>query len=188
MRCRRHRPRAKTAGEPPAEGLLAAATVPLRRLEEVVANAQALELQLSAAQKVDELLAQQLAEVSPDRRAAEAAMPQAQSAYMAAVQRVREAAAEREIAVAEVAVIAAEEIAAELTAALNAALTIEAKLHSLRGALLARTGDGGSHAGLAAEKTTAVIQGAKRAAGVKHDLESGPRLLEALAGDPTARL
>jgi hypothetical protein len=89
----------------------------------------------------------------------------------------------------EVAILAADAVAGELTEALNAALTIEARLIGLQNALLERARDGtNSSAGHAAERLAIVIRAAKRAAGVKHNAESGRRLLAALASDPGAKL
>jgi hypothetical protein len=115
-------------------------------------------------------------------------MTEAEAMYTSAVQRVRDATAQREHAICDVALVAAEELAGELTAAVNNVLTIEARLLSLRGALLARTGSDNNHAALAAERLTTAIQSAKRAAGVEYDLTSGPLLLNELAVNPAARL
>jgi hypothetical protein len=62
-------------------------------------------------------------------------------------------------------------------------LTVEARIHSLREALGART------SGLAAsEKINSAVRQAKAAAGVPRNSDVGRRLLDALTRDPTATL
>ena len=79
------------------------------------------------------------------------------------------------------------DVAGELTEAINQALTIEAKLLGLHGALLERARTNPS-AGHAAERIAVIIRAAKRSAGVRHNAESGRRLLAALCEDPGAKL
>jgi hypothetical protein len=98
---------------------------------------------------------------------------------------VTEAATERDLAQHVVAIEAAATVADELTRALNAALTIEARLLNLRDELRAHPDNGG---GVAADTIEACIRSAKAAAGVPRNSEAGRRLLDALARDPTAAL
>src|SRR5207244_3976969 len=87
-------------------------------------------------------------------------------AVLAAAERLRLAAAERDAALHAVTVEAATFAAGELTEALNRALTVEAKILSLREALSAQTN------GLAAaEKINAALRHAKAAAGVPRNAD-----------------
>jgi hypothetical protein len=117
-----------------------------------------------------------LGELAPEVSAAAAILPTARAALGAAAERVRLAAAERDAALAAFAT-------AELTEALNRALTVEAKILSLREALGSQT------TGLAAsERIAGAMRQAKAAAGVPRNSQAGRRLLDRLAHDPAATL
>jgi hypothetical protein len=185
---------------------LEGATTPIRRLEAVLAEAERLNRELACLQCNDEAelgrwIAEggdsarprpsdataaadaSLAALAPEVRAVSAALPAARAAQEAAAERVRLAAAERDAALDAVAVEAASLAAGELTEALNRALTVEARIHSLREALGART------SGLAAsEKINGAVRQARAAAGVPRNSDAGRRLLDALARDPAATL
>jgi hypothetical protein len=124
----------------------------------------------------------------PELAAARRTLPEKEAQHGAAIKRLGAAVADREVALDEVAILAANAVAGELTEALQA-ITIEAKLIGLHNALLERARDGtNSSAGHAAEKLSVMIRAAKRSAGVRHNAESGRRLLAALASDPGATL
>jgi len=182
------------------------ATTPVRRLDAVLAEAERLNRELACLQCNDEAelgrwIAEggvsarpqpsaatvaanaNLAALAPEVRAVSSALPGARAAQEAAAERVRLAAAERDAALDAVAVEAASLAAGELTETLNRALAVEARIHSLREALGART------SGLAAsEKINGAVRRAKAAAGVPRNSDAGRRLLDALARDPAATL
>ena len=127
--------------------------------------------------------------MQPELAAAQRSLPEKEALHRAAIERLGEAAAARAAALDEVAVVVANGVAGELTAAINEALTIEAKLLSVHQALLERARDSTNNsAAHAAERIAVVIRAAKRSAAVPHDAESGRRLLAALCEDPEARL
>ena len=127
--------------------------------------------------------------MQPEFAAAQRSLPEKEALHRAAIERLGEAAAARAAALDEVAVVVANGVAGELTAAINEALTIEAKLLSVHQALLERARDSTNNsAAHAAERIAVVIRAAKRSAAVPHDAESGRRLLDALASDPGANL
>src|SRR4029077_3338025 len=124
-----------------------------------------------------------LGELVPEIRAVASALPAARAAQEAAAERGRLAAAERDAALHAVTVEVATFAAGELTEALNRALTVAAKVLSLREALSAQTN------GLAAaEKITAALRQAKAASGVPRNADVGRRLLDLLSHDSTAAL
>jgi hypothetical protein len=130
-----------------------------------------------------------LVALRPALAAARHTLPAKEKLHTAAVARLSAAAADRNIALDELAVLVAAGVADELTQSLNEALKVEARLLSLHNALLERARDGtNSSAGYAAERIAAIIRAAKRSAGVQHNAESGRRLLAALATDPGAKL
>lgn len=133
-------------------------------------------------------LTARLVALRPALAAARRTLPEKEAQHGAAIQRLGAAVADREVALDEVAILAADEVAGELTAALNQALIIEARLIGLHNALLERARGGDSSAGHAAERIAVMIRAAKRNAGVPHNAESGRRLLAALADDPGAKL
>jgi hypothetical protein len=112
--------------------------------------------------------------------AAKAVLAAKEELHRAAVARLQAASGERAAAVAEVAVEISAGLAGELTASLNTALAVEAKIRSIL-EVLTGTGPG-------AEKIAAILHRARNQAGVPHDLETGRRLLEALAENPEAKL
>ena len=130
----------------------------------------------------------QIVAMGEELAAAQAVLAAKEELHRAAVARLQAASGERAAAVAEVAVEICEALARQLTEKINISLAIEAQIRSVSASLVARGNAGDNAAGHAAEKITTIIASAKRAAGAKHDLESGQKLLEALAGDPTARL
>jgi hypothetical protein len=202
----RDRLRAAITALAAAQDNLEAATTPVRRLDAVLAEAERLNRELAATRDEDEAaLGRWIAEGSVgdrprpsattagfnasrgelalEARAAASALPAARAAQEAAIERVRLAAAERDAALHAVAVEAAAAAAGELTEALNRALTVEAKIHSVREALSAQTN------GLAAgEKINAALRQAKGAPGVPRNPDAGRRLLDLLAHDPAATL
>jgi hypothetical protein len=185
---------------------LEGATAPVRRLDSVLAEAERLNRELACSRDEDEAALGRwialggvgdrpqpcattvatdvsLGELVPEIRAVASALPAARAAQEAAAERVRLAAAERDAALHAVTVEAATFAAGELTEALNRALTIEAKILSLREALSAQTN------GLAAaEKINAAFRQAKAAAGVPRNADVGRRLLDLLSHDSTAAL
>jgi hypothetical protein len=127
-------------------------------------------------------LADRIAAMQGEVAAAKRTLPETEQ--QAAIERLGEAAAARDAALEEVAVVVANDVAGELTEALNRALAIQAKLLSLHHALLERARNRtNSSAGHAAERIAVIIRAAKRSSGVRHNAESGPRLLAALATD-----
>jgi len=202
----RDRLRAAIAALALAQRDLEDATAPVRRLDAVLAEAERLDRELGCSKGKDEAelgrwIAQggvgdrpqpsattvaadvSLAELGPEIRAVASALPTARGAQEAAAERVRLAAAERDAALHAVTVEAATFATGELTEALNRALTVEAKILSLREALSAQTN------GLAAaEKVTAALRQAKAAAGVPRNADVGRRLLDLLSHDSTAAL
>jgi hypothetical protein len=120
--------------------------------------------------------------MAPELRAVASALPAARAAQ-AATGRVRLAVAERDSALHAVVVEAAAAAAGELTEALNRALRVEAKIHSVREALSAHT-DGLP----ACEKINAALRQAKAVVGVPRNADAGRRLLDLLAYDPAATL
>jgi hypothetical protein len=185
---------------------LEVAATPVRRLDSVLAEAERLSRELACLQGEDEAeLGRWIAEggvgarpqpssatvaasarlvaLAPEVRAVSSALPAARTVQEAAAERVRLAAAERDAALDAVAVEAAACAAGELTETLNRALTVEARIHSLREALNTRT------SGLAAsEKINGAVRQAKAAAGVPRNSDAGRRLLDALTHDPAAAL
>ncbi len=185
---------------------LTEATAPVRQLDAVLAEVESLTRELGCSKVKDEAelgqwIAQggggdrpqssaatvaanaSLGKLAPEVRAVNSALPAARAAQEAASGRVRLAAAERDAALNAVTVEAAAAAAGELTEALNRALTIEAKILSLREALSAQTN------GLAAaEKINAALRQAKAAAGVPRNADVGRRLLDLLANNSTADL
>ena len=202
----RDRLRAAIAALALAQRDLEDATTPVRRLDAVLAAAERLDLELGCSKGEDEAelgrwIAQggvgdrpqpsattvaadvSLSELAPEIRAVASALPAARAAQEAAAARVRLAAAERDAALHAVTVEAATFAAGELTEALNRALTVEAKILSLREALSAQTN------GLAAaEKINAALRHAKAAAGVPRNADIGRKLLDRLSHDSTAAL
>jgi hypothetical protein len=202
----RDRLRAAIAAVSLAQRDLEDATAPVRRLDAVLAEAERLNRELGCSKGKDEAelggwIAQggvgdrpqpsattvaadaSLGDLAPEVRAVASALPAARAAQEAAAERVRLAAAERDAALHAVTVEAATFAAGELTEALNRALTVEAKIISLREALGAQTN------GLAAaEKINAALRQAKAAAGVPRNADVGRRLLDLLAHDSTAAL
>ncbi len=202
----RDRLRAAIAAVALAQRDLEDATAPVRRLDAVLAEAERLDRELGCSKGKDEAelgrwIAQggvgdrpqpsattvaadaSLGGLAPEVRAVAAALPAARAAQEAAAERVRLAAAERDAALHAVTVEAATFATGELTEALNRALTVEAKILSLREALSAQTN------GLAAaEKVTAALRQAKAAAGVPRNADVGRRLLDLLSHDSTAAL
>src|ERR1700730_8003008 len=183
------------------------ATAPVRRLDAVLAEAERLNRELASSRGQDETelgrwIARggvgdrpqpsattvaadaSLGELASEVRAVASALPAARAAQEVAAERGRPgAAAERDAALHAVTVEAATFAASELTEALNRALTIEARIISLREALGAQTN------GLAAaEKINAALRQAKAAAGVPRNADVGRRLLDLLSHDPTATL
>jgi len=182
------------------------AAAPVRRLDAVLAEAERLKRELAGARDEDQAalgrwIAQggvgdrpqpsvtavaadaSLGELAPEVRAVASALPAARTDQEAAAERVGLAAAERDAALHAVAVEVAAAAADELTEALNRALRVEAKIHSVREALSAHT-DGLP----ASEKINAALRQAKAAAGVPRNADAGRRLLELLADDPAATL
>jgi hypothetical protein len=101
--------------------------------------------------------------MQPELAAAKRTLPEEERQHQAAIERLGVAAADRAVALDEVAVLAADGVAGKLTLALNQALTIEARLISLHSALLERARDGtNSSAGRAAERIAVIIRAAKR--------------------------
>ena len=202
----RDRLRAAIAGLASAQRNLEDATAPVRRLDAVLAEAERLNRALACSRDEDEAalgrwIAQgsvgdrpqpsaatlaadaSLGELAPEVRAVASALPAARAAQAAAAERVGLAVAERDAALQTVAVEAATLAAGELTEALNRALTVEAKILSVRAAL------GAQAAGLGAgEKISTVLRQAKAAAGVPRNSDVGRRLLDLLAHDPAATL
>jgi len=202
----RDRLRATIAALALAQRDLEDAAAPVRRLDAVLAEVERLDRELGCSKGKDEAalgrwIAQggvgdrpqpsattvaadaSLGGLAPEVRAVDAALPAARAAQEAAAERVRLAAAERDAALHAVAVEAATFAAGELTEALNRALTVEAKILSLREALSAQTN------GLAAaEKINAALRQAKAAAGVPRNADVGRRLLDLLAHDAAAAL
>jgi hypothetical protein len=192
-----------------ARGEVELAAEPVRRLSDVIAEYDRLEAQLRelddrnasaiggwiaagrdgpAPDDTDaKSLTARMVALRPELAAAKRTLPDKEQLHVAAVARLGVAAADRDATLSEVAVLAANDVAGELTEALNQALTIEARLLSLHNALLERARTN-PNAGHAAEKLSVMIRSAKRAAGVKHNAESGRRLLAALADDPGAKL
>jgi len=185
-----------------------AGTRPLRRLEQVTAEGEQLERELASFRCQDEVelgrwiaegsigarpqpsaatVAAQvrLVDLAADLRGVAAALPAAQAVHQASVASVTAAATERALALSLVAIEAAESVAAELTAQLNVALSLEARLHGLVAALGANPTNG---CGGAAEKIDGLIRAAKSAAGVPRDTDAGRKLLDALAHNPSAEL
>jgi hypothetical protein len=183
-------------------------TKPLRRLDQVTAEVAELEHEIARLQSEDSATLgrwiaegsigprpgpsastvateQRLTELQPAVRAVASALPAAQEAHRQSPAHLHGAAAERSLAIADVAVEASAVVAGELTAALNVALAAEAKLLGLCNELRARPDNGN---GSAAEKIAALIKRAKAAAGVPRDPESGRALLGALAHNPSAEL
>ena len=182
------------------------ATAPVRRLDAVLAEAERLNRELASSRGQDETelgrwIARggvgdrpqpsattvaadaSLGELASEVRAVASALPAARAAQEVAAERVRLAAAERDAALHAVTVEAATFAASELTEALNRALTIEARIISLREALGAQTN------GLAAaEKINAALKQAKAAAGVPRNADVGRRLLDLLSHDSTTAL
>jgi hypothetical protein len=182
------------------------ATVPVRRLDAVLGEAERLKRELACAHDEDQAalgrwIAQggvgdrpqpsattvaadvSLGGMAPEVRAVASALPAARAAQEAATWQVRLAVAERDAALHVVAVEAAAAAAGELTEALNRALRVEAKIHSVREALGAHT------TGLpASEKINTALRHAKAAAGVPRNADAGRRLLDLLAYDPAATL
>jgi hypothetical protein len=111
-----------------------------------------------------------------------------EKAHRSAVEQLQAAQRERDGAVYATAVECAGDLAGELTGALNRALAIEAKIRSVRDALVVRSDAGDTAAAGAASRLIAVILAARQAAGVPGDNVSGRVLLEALAMDPGATL
>jgi hypothetical protein len=202
----RARLRAAIAALVSAQHELEDATEPVRRLDAVLGEAERLKRELASARDEDQAvlgrwIAQggvgdrpqpsattaavdsSLGELAPEVRAVASALPAARAAQEAAAERVRLAAAERDAALHAVAVEAAAAAAGELTDALNRALRVEAKIHSVREALCAHT-DGLP----ASEKINAALRQAKAAAGVPRNADAGRRLLDLLAYDPAATL
>jgi hypothetical protein len=134
------------------------------------------------------LLHDQIAHMAAEVTAARPTLPEKEQQHRPAIGRLGEAAALRDMALDEVAVVAADEVAGALTGALNDALRVEARLLGLHHALLERVRGGDSSAGHAAERIAVMIRAGKRNAGVPHDAESGRRLLAALCEDPGAKL
>jgi hypothetical protein len=202
----RDRLRAAIAALALAQRDLADATAPVRRLDAVLAEAERLDRELGCSKGKDDaelgrwiakggfggrpqpsattvVADASLGELASEIRAVASALPAARAAQEAAAERVRLAAAERDAAWHAVTVEAATFAAGELTEALNRALTVEAKILSLREALTAQTN------GLAAaEKINAALRQAKAAAGVPRNADVGLRLLDLLTHDPTAVL
>ena len=202
----RDRLRATIAALALAQRDLEDATAPVRRLDSVLAEAERLNRELACSRDEDEAALGQwiaqggagerpqpsattvaadvsLGELVPEIRAVASALPAARAAQEAAAERVRLAAAERDAALHAVTVEVATFAAGELTEALNRALTVEAKVLSLREALSAQTN------GLAAaEKISAALRQAKAAAGVPRNADVGRRLLDLLSHDSTAAL
>jgi len=202
----RDRLRATIAELAGAQRDLEDATAPVRRLDAVLAEAERLNRELASSRGQDETelgrwIARggvgdrpqpsattvaadaSLGELASEVRAVASALPAARAAQEVAAERVRLAAAERDAALHAVTVEAATFAASELTEALNRALTIEARIISLREALGAQTN------GLAAaEKINAALRQAKAAAGVPRNADVGRRLLDLLSHDPTATL
>ena len=202
----RDRLRATIAELAGAQRDLEDATAPVRRLDAVLAEAERLNREFASSRGQDETeLGRWIARggvgdrpqpsattvaadaslggLAPEVRAVDAALPAARAAQEAAAERVRLAAAERDAALHAVAVEAATFAAGELTEALNRALTVEAKILSLREALSAQTN------GLAAaEKINAALRQAKAAAGVPRNADVGRRLLDLLVHDSAAAL
>ena len=202
----RDRLRATIAELAGAQRDLEDATAPVRRLDAVLAEAERLNRELASSRGQDETelgrwIARggvgdrpqpsattvaadaSLGELASEVRAVASALPAARAAQEVAAERVRLAAAERDAALHAVTVEAATFAASELTEALNRALTIEARIISLREALGAQTN------GLAAaEKINAALRQAKAAAGVSRNADVGRRLLDLLSHDPTATL
>ena len=194
-----------------ARGAVELAAQPVHRLTEVIAEGTALDAQLVGLvdrdqQAIGEWIAggrigfepgdaadtralrARIEVMRPEYAAAQRALPEKEALHRLAIERLGEAAAARVAAVDEVAVVVANQVAAELTKAINEALTIEARLISLHNALLERARDSTNNsAGHAAERIAAIIRAAKRSAAVPH-AESGRRLLDALASDPGANL
>jgi hypothetical protein len=203
----RDRLRAAIAAVALAQRDLEDATAPVRRLDAVLAEAERLNRQLACSRDEDEAalgrwIAQggvgdrpqpsattvaadaSLGELAPEVRAIAAALPGARAAQEAAAERVRLAAAERDAALCAVTVEAATFAAGELTEALNRALTVEAKILSLREALSAQANGGLA----AAEKINAALRQAKAAAGVPRNADIGRKLLDLLSHDAAAAL
>jgi hypothetical protein len=202
----RDRLRAAIAAFALAQRNLEGATASVRRLDAVLAEAEQLDRALARSRDQDEAalgrwIAQggigdrpqpspttlaadaSLEELAPEVRAVASALPSARAAQAAAAERVGLAVAERDAALQTVAVEAATLAAGELTEALNRALTVEAKILSVRAAL------GAQAAGLGAgEKISTVLRQAKAAAGVPRNSDVGWRLLDLLAHDPAATL
>jgi hypothetical protein len=202
----RDRLRATIAALALAQRDLEDATAPVRRLDAVLAEVERLDYELGCSKGKDEAalgrwIAQggvgdrpqpsattvaadaSLGELAPEVRAVAWALPAARAAQEAAAERVGLAAAERDAALHAVAVEAATFAARELVQALNRALTVEAKILSLREALSTQTN------GLAAaEKINAALRQAKAAAGVPRNADVGRRLLDLLVHDSAAAL
>jgi hypothetical protein len=195
-----------------ARGAVELAAEPVRRLSDVVAEHDRLAAQLRELVDRDQALmgdwiadgrvgadpgdaadtralSERIAAMQPELAAAKRPLPEKEALQRAAIASFGEAAALREAALDAVAVVIAEEVAGELTAAINQALTIEAKLLGLHNALLERARDRTNRsAGHAAERISVMIRAAKRSAAVPHDAEGGRRLLAALCEDPGASL
>jgi hypothetical protein len=120
--------------------------------------------------------------------AAKATLPEKEEAHRAAVSRLQTAQAERGSAIAEVAIEVCAELAGELTGHLNTALAVEAQIRSVLEALSQRADRGEPGIASATERLVSIIRQARERAGVPRDTQSGPRLLDALAGDPEATL
>jgi hypothetical protein len=201
----RDRLRATIAALALAQRDLEDATAPVRRFDAVLAEAERLSRELGYSKDKDEAelgrwialggadrpqpcattvaADASLGELAAEVRAVASALPAARAAQEAAAERVRLASAERDAALHAVTVEAATFATGELTEALNRALTVEAKILSLREALSAQTN------GLAAaEKISAALRQAKAAAGVPRNADVGRRLLDLLAHDSTATL
>jgi hypothetical protein len=125
----------------------------------------------------------------PELAAARHTLPEKEQQHQAAIERLIVAAADRDAALEEVAVLVANDVAGELTDAINKSLSIEARLLGLHSNLIERARDHtNSRAAHAAERIAVIIRAAKRSAGVRHNAESGRRLLAALCEDPMADL
>lgn len=119
--------------------------------------------------------------------AARAALVSAEADHRQAIEALRPAAARREEVLYLAAVEATQELAGDLTEALNAALAIEARLRSVAEALRQR-GATDPAAIAPAGRVLEIVAGAKSGAGVPHDHATGADLLERLVRDATATL
>lgn len=192
---------------------LALAQAPATRLSAVIAEADAIEAERARLHEAEErqlgawlaaggggrrpgpdpartAVEARIATLAGDSAAARAALPAAEHAFRTCAERTRALQRQRDEAACLAAVEAARDFAVRYREALTLALEREAILQGLRGELMSAGNqlDGEPAALAAAAAVGALIAGARRDAGVRHNPQAGRRLLEALRTDADATL